>query len=104
MKRLGFSYSALYVQVAAPGISRFSDTCGGRVISKWTIERHSRQLAEFGILGGHTYVFKRSCFGFLTVLIDISCALAPFELELFDVVDCCCLLLFCIVAVSGAHA
>ena len=27
-------------------------------------------------------------------LLDISSALAPFEFELFDVVDCCCLLLF----------
>ena len=35
--------------------------------------RHGRQLAEFGTLGGHTDVFKRPCFGLVTVWNKLPC-------------------------------
>ena len=41
--------------------------------------RHTMQLAEFGSLGGHTDILKRSCFGLVTVwnMLPRSAADAP---------------------------
>ena len=41
--------------------------------------RHTRQLAEFGVLGGHTDILNRSCFGLVTVwnMLPSSVAEAP---------------------------
>ena len=49
------------------GLSFFGAARGGGPPTRASEVRHRRQLAEFGVLGGHTDVLKKSRFGLATV-------------------------------------